>query len=131
MSDLDFLDDLDDAGGYIASSTIHRRHTFAPPTPVIGASGLNAAERRARQRVTPPPARPDEEWENDGACKGSTLDFFPDPHQNTDRQKQLCATCPVKNPCLEYALAHQEHGIWGGTGERERARIRRQRPRAS
>jgi WhiB family redox-sensing transcriptional regulator len=36
--------------------------------------------------------------------------------------------CPVKVPCLEYALENRiDHGVWGGTSERERRRILRAR----
>lgn len=38
--------------------------------------------------------------------------------------KRVCAACPVKEPCLEYALAtRQEYGVWGGTSERQRRRM--------
>jgi WhiB family redox-sensing transcriptional regulator len=42
--------------------------------------------------------------------------------------RRICATCPVKLPCLEYALASGiDHGVWGGASERERRRIARRR----
>lgn len=35
--------------------------------------------------------------------------------------KQLCAACPVREGCLEYALEHDEKdGIWGGLTPEER-----------
>ena len=41
---------------------------------------------------------------------------------------RLCAACPVRAQCLEYALAHRiDDGIWGGSSERERRRILQQR----
>ena len=37
-------------------------------------------------------------------------------------------TCPVTEPCLEYALEHRiDHGVWGGASERERRRILKRR----
>lgn len=39
--------------------------------------------------------------------------------------KQMCHGCPFKAPCLEYAMAIQVWGIWGGTTEAERRRIRK------
>ena len=37
---------------------------------------------------------------------------------------QICAECPVKAPCLEYAIENRiDHGVWGGCSERERRRI--------
>ena len=42
--------------------------------------------------------------------------------------KKVCEPCPYKARCLEYALSEGEKiiGIWGGTTEGERRRIRRQ-----
>ena len=40
--------------------------------------------------------------------------------------KAVCATCPVRSECLEFALAtNQEYGEWGGTSEEERRALRR------
>lgn len=38
--------------------------------------------------------------------------------------KKLCASCPVKQECLEWALEHEEHGIWGGSTPGERRLLR-------
>ena len=36
------------------------------------------------------------------------------------RAKAICATCPVRSECREYALEIREpHGIWGGLNEVE------------
>jgi WhiB family redox-sensing transcriptional regulator len=36
--------------------------------------------------------------------------------------------CPVRVECLEYAIANSEdYGVWGGTTEKERVKIRRSR----
>lgn len=44
--------------------------------------------------------------------------------------KQLCADCPVRTACLEYALTHnEEYGVWGGLTEGERFRLTRRYPR--
>jgi len=38
--------------------------------------------------------------------------------------KQICALCPVRDLCLEYALeAKEEYGIWGGLTTRERQEL--------
>jgi hypothetical protein len=35
--------------------------------------------------------------------------------------RQVCARCPVRQPCLEYALSNRiASGVWGGLTERER-----------
>jgi WhiB family redox-sensing transcriptional regulator len=42
--------------------------------------------------------------------------------------KRVCKTCEVRSLCLEYALHNRiDHGVWGGTSERERRRILRRR----
>jgi WhiB family redox-sensing transcriptional regulator len=44
----------------------------------------------------------------------------------SERQaKQICKECPLVKDCLAYALKYDEHGIWGGTTEHEREKIRR------
>jgi hypothetical protein len=34
--------------------------------------------------------------------------------------KRICATCPLITDCLQHALDNDEHGIWGGSNEKER-----------
>jgi WhiB family redox-sensing transcriptional regulator len=42
--------------------------------------------------------------------------------------KAICAGCPVREECLEYAMRwDQLCGVWGGLSERERRQLRRQR----
>lgn len=62
------------------------------------------------------------------ACRGLDPDlFFPERGASLAPAKAVCATCPVTEACLEYALEHHEPGVWGGTGDIERRRIRRER----
>ena len=43
-----------------------------------------------------------------------------------DAAKEICAVCPVNPECLEFALAtNQEAGVWGGTTEEERRKLRK------
>lgn len=40
--------------------------------------------------------------------------------------KAVCDTCDAKGPCLEFALTtNQDSGVWGGTSEEERRKLRR------
>lgn len=75
-------------------------------------------------------------WQDYAACAGHPTPqlWFPtnDEGQAAAAQeaRNICAGCPVRDPCLEYAVANREqHGIWGGTTERERRKIRKQRRR--
>jgi len=38
----------------------------------------------------------------------------------------MCDTCPVKAPCLQWALDHNEQfGIWGGASRVDRQEMKR------
>ena len=68
-------------------------------------------------------------WRNRAACRGVDPDvFYPVSDEETEVAKAICAQCPVREACLEYALANRERdGVWGGATERERRRKIRQR----
>lgn len=62
------------------------------------------------------------------ACLGFTGDafFVPDPGHEA-RAKAICWTCPVREPCLAYAVAtDQRLGVWGGLNPAERRALIRQ-----
>ena len=69
------------------------------------------------------------EWMQASACRHyPPAAFFPSDGVGVDEARKICATCPVQEPCLEYALANRiEHGVWGGCSERERRRILKRR----
>ena len=77
--------------------------------------------------------RTDDAWQVKAACRGpQAAVFFPPPHferkdekvEREGRAKEICATCSVREPCLEYAIRIREpHGIWGGLNELERKQI--------
>jgi WhiB family redox-sensing transcriptional regulator len=64
-------------------------------------------------------------WMMLGSCRQQRpAVFFPSDGVGVDSARRVCAACPVKEPCLEYALAERiDHGVWGGASERERRRI--------
>jgi WhiB family redox-sensing transcriptional regulator len=72
---------------------------------------------------------PDLSWRDLGACQGMPIDlFFPERGDSTEEAKEVCRGCVVRAQCLEYALENSERfGIWGGTSERQRRRMRRAR----
>jgi len=74
-----------------------------------------------------------EEWRSDAACRGADLDlFFPISDDDAGPAKAICATCPVRDACLEWAIAtHQEDGVFGGLNAAERRRLRRRRRSAA
>lgn len=55
--------------------------------------------------------------------------FFPERGGSSKAARAVCSDCTVRQECLLYALANREQfGIWGGTSERERRRLRRLAP---
>ncbi|MGH3232997.1 MAG: WhiB family transcriptional regulator, partial [Streptosporangiaceae bacterium] len=68
------------------------------------------------------PARFAARWRDQAACRGADLGvFFPGRGESAEPARQVCARCPVRQPCLDYATGNQiQHGIWGGLSERER-----------
>lgn len=69
-----------------------------------------------------------EDWTRQAAC--SSLEdisiFFPERGQNKEgnEAKRICVSCPVRKPCLDYAVRNnQDIGIWGGLNEKERRYI--------
>jgi excisionase family DNA binding protein len=61
-------------------------------------------------------------WMDHAACAGVSSEiFFPERGQSAVPAKTICARCPVRKPCLAYAVSIDErHGVWGGTSEGER-----------
>jgi WhiB family redox-sensing transcriptional regulator len=71
----------------------------------------------------------DTEWMARGNCAHeSPSRFFPSDGVGVEIARRICATCPVKDECLEHALVNRiDHGVWGGASERERRRILKRR----
>lgn len=62
----------------------------------------------------------DEEWKLDGLCNeiGGELWY---PESDSKAAREVCARCPVRQQCLDYALANgEQEGIWGGTSANQR-----------
>ncbi|GAC1381435.1 MAG: WhiB family transcriptional regulator [Acidimicrobiales bacterium] len=65
-----------------------------------------------------------------GACFGGySDDFYPDGTEGRDPYmwaRRVCADCPVRLECLDYALrANEVHGMWGGATPLERRGMKR------
>jgi WhiB family transcriptional regulator, redox-sensing transcriptional regulator len=72
-------------------------------------------------------------WRESAACRHVDSElFFPVSRRGraeaeARQAKAICARCPVRRPCLAYALAtRQAYGIWGGYDDEERQALRRQ-----
>jgi WhiB family redox-sensing transcriptional regulator len=74
-----------------------------------------------------------EDWRGRAACRDTSPEmFFPVGSTGPaigqiEAAKAICRSCDVQSACLEFALAtNQEAGVWGGTSEDERRRLRKQ-----
>ena len=57
-----------------------------------------------------------------------TYIWYPSRGNDWRIAKDICDVCPVKKECLQFALDTDEgEGIWGGTSERQRRRMRSER----
>lgn len=74
-------------------------------------------------------------WKLEANCLGTDPDLFHEPEKIIGRKrsrgsgritqaKRVCAACPVRVQCLEYALEiEDEYAIMGGLTPDERSRI--------
>jgi WhiB family redox-sensing transcriptional regulator len=74
------------------------------------------------------------DWSELGACRTADPNLFFHPQNERgaarimrDRAaKAICAQCPVRIECADYAIrAHEPYGVWGGLTEEEREAIYR------
>jgi WhiB family transcriptional regulator, redox-sensing transcriptional regulator len=79
------------------------------------------------------------DWRNRAACRSQDPELF-FPVGTTDRAlaqleraKAVCHTCPVREPCLDWALRSepigQEAGVCAGLSEGERRTLKRRAAR--
>lgn len=65
----------------------------------------------------------DQFWQG-ANCTTTWPDLFFEPASVADA-KAVCADCPIRLQCLEFAIKHNEDGVWGGTTQAERQDIRK------
>ncbi len=76
-------------------------------------------------------------WREHALCRGVDPGIFhPDNEEDDERAsdaaREVCFQCPVREICLEHAIAVREkHGVWGGLNSRERRRLIRRRRRTA
>ncbi|MHA6801523.1 WhiB family transcriptional regulator [Bounagaea algeriensis] len=79
----------------------------------------------------PAPRTEQWDWQRFAACRDTSAAVFfaPDSERGARRRrredaaKDICARCPVRQACLNHALAVEEpYGVWGGLTPAERRR---------
>jgi WhiB family redox-sensing transcriptional regulator len=78
--------------------------------------------------LEPLPAGLDLTWRADGRCREPgvpTWIFFPyrGDLETLRAARAICADCTVRQRCLDFALAVNAMGIWGGKTEQQRERM--------
>ena len=61
-------------------------------------------------------------WHKAAACRGRGFELvFLDRGRSSKATKAICAKCPVRGACFEWAVSQPElpYGIWGGLGRGE------------
>ena len=73
-----------------------------------------------------------DDWRDVALCRDTDPDlFFPvgttgPAIEQIENAKAVCRQCDAQRDCLEFALAtNQDSGIWGGTSEEERRKLRK------
>ena len=74
-----------------------------------------------------------DDWRDRASCRSVDPDlFFPvgttgGALVQIENAKAVCRSCDALEACLEFALqTNQESGVWGGTSEEERRKLRKQ-----
>lgn len=91
--------------GYARQAARRRRHSNATSAPTI-----------ANGALLPSAADPSPGWQDHAACAAADPSLF-DGQTAGDMAaaEAICAGCPVRTGCLQFALdGHIAYGVWGG-----------------
>lgn len=111
-------------------------------TPTIGDSDPITMRRRKRRSIQATPVASAREaqplvidirhlaWQLDAACYGMNPELFFGQDQPVAQLREVCASCPVRQDCRDYADKHDLIGFWGGSAEYERRLAKRRARRA-
>ena len=63
------------------------------------------------------------------SCDSSTAEYFFSEEPSAVRQaKSICESCPIADLCLDWAMQHEEYGVFGGATPEERELARKGQP---
>lgn len=122
------FDDLDDAADLWLR--LNDPHQKPPPSTTSTPPVDNAVKQTEQDQTNDIHANA---WMDKAACKGSTHKMFPREHKDITyipEARQICAGCPVKPECLDYALTFPPgdmHGVWAGLTPRQLAAEQKRR----
>lgn len=72
------------------------------------------------------------DWRHRAACRDEDPELFfpvgaagPVPQRDIDRARAVCARCPVREQCLQWATdSGEDFGVWGGHSDSERRKLK-------
>lgn len=75
------------------------------------------------------------DWRNSAACSALPItNFFTDGRRVSRMVREMCASCPVRQDCLEYVMTNEEgsdrknrFGFYGGLTSEERFKLAQER----
>ena len=80
--------------------------------------------------MTNPSNRPLGTWADKAVCRGLDVNlFYARTGVVTQEAVNACANCPVRTPCSEHAINHEDFGYWAGMSQEDRIVERKRRQR--
>jgi WhiB family redox-sensing transcriptional regulator len=111
-------------------TTIERNGGMGPQGVMSGTEIMGGAKAERLSAGDIGVGAPRASWMALGKCRDmDPALFFPSDGVGVQDAQRICVICPMKIPCLEYALDNRiDNGVWGGMSERERRRIQFTKP---
>lgn len=63
----------------------------------------------------------------DARCVGVGDELWFSNQNKPSELRRLCTSCPLQQPCLDYAITNDVQGFWGGTTYADRQELRKSR----
>ena len=88
---------------------------------------MNTMDDTATFEALTAPILEERPWSAFAACQAATdVSFFPQTKSQERAAATICGFCPVREECLDHALATNERlGMWGGVSEKQRRALAR------
>ena len=88
---------------------------------------MNAMDDTLTFEAMTAPVLEERPWSVFAACQeAKDVSFFPQNKAEERAAVAICTICPVRDECLQHALATNERfGMWGGVSEKQRRAMAR------
>lgn len=116
---------------FLLAFSLGLQSVSSPELSLVGDDDATEAPPRRRKDDLPQPLPVPGPWYIESQCLGVSayernVLFFPETPDVAAAGLKICAACPVREQCREYARTNRiKHGTWGGETEWDRRRGRR------